>query len=257
MKTYGEPMADQEGYEIKSLAKAVKMAQKRRPVTNDDDADSGEDPKTGSKEGQALPEVDPRKFVRVNPPLKTADGTTAVSESLNTQQIDNLIRLGLGDQDHLSYYRQALSNPEQAVQNPNLRKYVAEVLSELLNIVQGDQQMYNRLRNLLQNRHDGPQKKKIEDSLHIKAIRSGIRLDVLKEVYARGFEGGDEQAAFNRVNSFIAGGKARQMDADLLPDPEKSPGGLGSDEATKRYADMTPGQSFNLIKKALKAGNNG
>lgn len=58
------------------------------------------------------------------------------------------------------------------------------------------------------------------------------------------------QYAFARVNSYIAGGRARKLDADL------DPAGVGTDELTKRYADMTPGQSFELIKKALKGNRN-
>ena len=55
-----------------------------------------------------------------------------------------------------------------------------------------------------------------------KSERSDIPLEVLKEVFNRGFRSRDyphltrEQAAFNRVNSFIAGGAAREVDNDLL-----------------------------------------
>jgi hypothetical protein len=54
-------------------------------------------------------------------------------------------------------------------------------------------------------------------SLYKKSEQSGIPFDTLKEVYERGYAVDlSEQAAYNRVNSFIAGGAAADMDKDLL-----------------------------------------
>jgi hypothetical protein len=54
-------------------------------------------------------------------------------------------------------------------------------------------------------------------SLYKKAEQSGYSFDTLKEVYQRGFSVDfSEQEAFNRVNSFIAGGAAADMDKDLV-----------------------------------------
>jgi len=54
-------------------------------------------------------------------------------------------------------------------------------------------------------------------SLYKKSEQSGIPFDTLKEVYDRGYISElTEQAAFNRVNSFIAGGAAATMDLDLI-----------------------------------------
>jgi hypothetical protein len=54
-------------------------------------------------------------------------------------------------------------------------------------------------------------------SLYKKSEQSGIPFDTLKEVYERGYAvDSSEQAAYNRVNSFIAGGAAADMDKDLL-----------------------------------------
>jgi len=53
-------------------------------------------------------------------------------------------------------------------------------------------------------------------SLYKKSQYSEIPFDTLKEVYQRGYaESLSEQAAFNRVNSFIYGGKAAELDEDL------------------------------------------
>jgi len=53
-------------------------------------------------------------------------------------------------------------------------------------------------------------------SLYKKSQYSEIPFDTLKEVYQRGYkESLSEQVAFNRVNSFIYGGKAAELDEDL------------------------------------------
>lgn len=62
----------------------------------------------------------------------------------------------------------------------------------------------------------------VEKSLIKKSLNSEIPLDVLKEVYSRGYRTWKEDCnrsretyAFDRVNSFIANGKAAQLDEDL------------------------------------------
>jgi len=60
-------------------------------------------------------------------------------------------------------------------------------------------------------------------SLYKKSQNSGISIDILEEVYRRGyrcwtevFGGTQDSFAFDRVNSFIAGGFAAQLDEDLM-----------------------------------------
>jgi hypothetical protein len=54
-------------------------------------------------------------------------------------------------------------------------------------------------------------------SIFKKSENSGYPFDTLKEVYQRGYaENLSEQDGFNRVNSFVAGGAAADMDKDLL-----------------------------------------
>jgi hypothetical protein len=54
-------------------------------------------------------------------------------------------------------------------------------------------------------------------SLYRKSEQSGIPFDTLKEVYERGYSVDlTEQSAYNRVNSFIAGGAAMEIDKDLV-----------------------------------------
>ena len=54
-------------------------------------------------------------------------------------------------------------------------------------------------------------------SLFKKSEQSGIPFDTLREVYQRGYtQSLSEQIAYNRVNSFIAGGAAMELDQDLI-----------------------------------------
>jgi hypothetical protein len=228
---------------FRSLAEAVKKTQKKQKPDPKKEGDAEEaeiDAEIeGEKEEKRQVSQDPKKFVIINPPL--AGDENRMNEARSQTQVDYLIRLGLGDQDRLNFYRQAIMDPKKANQVPYLRQYVAEVLDLTMDIIFKDPQMYNRVRTKLQA--DIPQggvragMKKIEDALLAKAERSGIKFDTLMEVYNRGVDdGGDSQTGFNRVNSFIAGGKARKMDADLF--------------------EEQPKPNFKIIKKALKGGSN-
>lgn len=187
-------------YPIKTLSKAVKETQRKRPVTNADDADAGGDPKNGTKQDKVVQVVDPRQFVVINPPMQ-GEKNAMMMEARSQSKVDYLIRLGLGDMDRLSYYRQALMDPKKANQVPYLRKYVAESFDLILDIIFEDAQMYNRVRTKLQ----------------ANLPQGGVRAGVTK-----------------------------------IEDAVEDPRGVGTDALTKKYADMTPGQSFELIKKALK-----
>ena len=82
-------------------------------------------------------------------------------------------------------------------------------------------------------------------ALYKKSQQSGYSFDTLQEVYRRGYLTWDlhlnespEQTAFNRVNSFIAGGKASELDQDLmeLKIPHKYRAGLSDTTAAARQA---------------------
>lgn len=226
----------------KAKAKAIKDSKKKNDTSDSDR--NRQDAK--AKDVKAPPEeqaLDPRKFIIINPPAKDDINVQNVTEHVNHHprsqtETDYFIRLGLGDQDHLSFYRQAIMDPSKAVMNPNLRKYVGEVSEQILDIIWGDAQMKNRLRTILQNKYmrqtdvDNRERglpRRVENALVDKAHRNGIDVDVIMEVFERGLDDsdGDIEKAFNRVNSFIAGGRARRMDEDL---------------------------AFTKIKKALRAG---
>lgn len=109
-------------------------------------------------------------------------------------------------------------------------------------------------------------------SIYKKSQKSGYSVDILEEVYFRGmlsweesFNQTPEQYGFGRVNSFISGGKAAEMDRDLIENKEctepistnpddPSSRFIGTDSLTTIYANETPGQSRTLrsIKDAVR-----
>lgn len=110
---------------------------------------------------------------------------------------------------------------------------------------------------------------KIKLSLYKKSVNTGIPANILEEVYKRGysiwnrdFKGNPEQFAFDRVNSFIAGGFAADLDNDLKEQTEphstdkNNPASrfMGSPEATEIYKNDTPGQRILKVIKKCKYG---
>jgi len=87
-------------------------------------------------------------------------------------------------------------------------------------------------------------------SLYKKSQKTGIGTDILGEVYRRGysiwnesFGQTPEQFAFDRVNSFIAGGFAADLDDDLLEDAKgyKNPTGGLTQKGRDHYNNQTGG----------------
>jgi len=107
-------------------------------------------------------------------------------------------------------------------------------------------------------------------SLYKKSQKSSIPVDILEEVYRRGyaiwndsFEGTPEQFAFDRVNSFIARGFASQLDEDLMEDWQnskyKNPEGGLTKAGVMAYRREHPGSHLKTAvttePSKLKAGS--
>jgi len=100
-------------------------------------------------------------------------------------------------------------------------------------------------------------------SLYKKSEQSDIPFDILREVYQRGYsDSASEQVAFNRVNSFIAGGAAMKLDMDLVEDytgaekvsknsDDASSRFIGTNSLTNVYKKATPGYT-KTIKRVAK-----
>jgi hypothetical protein len=73
--------------------------------------------------------------------------------SRDVAKVDFLIRFVLGKTSNakLTYYREAIKDPKQAVLNPQYRGYAAEVLNSLLDFVFSDPITWNRIRTIKEN----------------------------------------------------------------------------------------------------------
>ena len=129
-----------------------------------------------------------------------------------SQKLDLLLRLGLSDQGELQKYRSALrSSKKHALQSPQMREALAGLLDKLIDLTTKDPATYSRVRYNVVNKE--------ANALLRKASESGVPVEIIYEVFTRGLEVNNNiNEAFNRVNSFIAGGKAAQMDSDLSED---------------------------------------
>jgi hypothetical protein len=165
------------------------------------------------------------------------------------QKLDLLLRLGIADSGDLQKYRRALrSSKKQALQSPEMRKKLADLLDKLIDLTTGDPTTFSRVRQRVMTKE--------AMSLLNKAEASGIDISILGEVFARGYKNNENiNEAFNRVNSFIAGGKAAEMDKDLSEAIEHKKGKIYKDGkwiGTVRHR----GDSFNShrthpIKKVI------
>jgi hypothetical protein len=135
------------------------------------------------------------------------------SKRLN-QKMDVLLRLGLVDTTELQGYRRALRSSKQfALQSPQLRKNLADLLDKLIDLTTQDPATYSRVRYNVVNKELDSQP---NPDLRKKAKKSGVAEDVLNQVFAREMsESNNVNRAYGRVNSFIAGGFAAKLDEDL------------------------------------------
>jgi hypothetical protein len=137
-----------------------------------------------------------------------------------SQKLDLLLRLGLSDGEELQKYRRALrSSKKHALQSPQMREALADLLDKLIDLTTKDPATYSRVRYNVVNKE--------ANALLRKASDSGVPVEIIYEVFARGFEvNNNMNEAFGRVNSFIAGGRAADMDKDLSEKVKEPTGGL-------------------------------
>lgn len=163
-------------------------------------------------------------------------------------KLDLLLRLGLADGEELQKYRRALrTSKKQALQSPEMRKKLADLLDKLIDLTTGDPAIYSRARTKVITTKEAY-------ALLRKSNMSGIDADIIAEVYVRGLNDhdGDSALAFDRVNSFVSGGMASLIDGDLSEKvnlPQKYRAGLSDKTAAARkshwdkmskYSDRDP-----------------
>lgn len=134
----------------------------------------------------------------------------------------------------------------------------SELLDEVLNYITEDATLFGRLTEILLEKKNLTLKS--FSNLEEKAEKAGISIDILIEVYQRGYESRypytltQEQRAFNRINSFISGRNTE--DQDLLDEMKECPSDrlVGTDSARLNYVSDTPGQSkeLKIIRNLIK-----
>lgn len=97
-------------------------------------------------------------FIDTEPQIPDGSG---IREDFSDTKLDVLIRYGLGEPDKFVWTKKALSDPASAYPQPALREIVSRSLKQLVEMILHDQQLYTRVRTLLQHGH-----------LHEAALRS-------------------------------------------------------------------------------------
>jgi len=172
-----------------------------------------------------MPKIRESELQRMNKPLIEAHIFESLIDAMLTEALDakieKLIRIGLGDRNQLNKVRQALSNPAAAANTVVLRKYIIDTLNTLMKLVTDDAVVYQRIVATLMKKRN-LKESAVTVALRRKSEKSGFDFETLAEVYIRGVQSWNEsssadptQHAFNRVNSFVSGGKAMRLDEDL------------------------------------------
>jgi len=122
----------------------------------------------------------------------------------------------------------ALKGGSKSLQNPKLRPFILKLLNRLLDATQDDPSMFAKMRDKLRRMSQADEKETNESfkaftSLKKKSDMTGIPLDVILEVFERE---DNPDLGFNRVNSFINGGKAWELDSDLAEKVKEPTGKL-------------------------------
>lgn len=137
-------------------------------------------------------------------------------------KLDLLLKSGLGSKSNIEQYKRALADTDAAVKDYTLRPLIAEVTRKLLDFVLEDDSCFNKLRYQLARKTAKRYGLKESEfsSLVNKSQNKQIPLEIIIEVYQRGLiqqsNLSPQETAFNRVNSFLNGGKALEEDVDLI-----------------------------------------
>jgi hypothetical protein len=172
-----------------------------------------------------MPKIRESELQRMNKPLIEQTLFEDLVDAVLTENLDSkiekLIRIGLGDKNQLNKVRMALSDTKAAANTVVLRKYIVDTLDKLMKLVTDDAVIYQRIVATLMKKRN-LKESAVSVALRRKSEKSGYDFNTLAEVYVRGMTTWNEnsnadpmQYAFNRVNSFVSGGKAMRLDEDL------------------------------------------
>lgn len=205
-----------------------------------------------------------------------------LSESSFDERLKRLLLAGLGDKKDIQLYTRLLNNTKDYAKITKYRKQILEFLDKFVEMVLGDQQLFHRA-EILARRNKltemfrfGKKKEKTADeadqmAAHLHSlIKSGNHSAAKKHIAKIA-----QRADYHRAEADVASGgvddyhntstpglnhtlMARKLEklhshASKLYEDTKldTPAEIGTDELTRRYAEMTPGQ-LKTIKKVVK-----
>ena len=154
------------------------------------------------------------------------------------QKLLYMLRQAFTDATERQLVIRALKGGEKSLQNPKLRPFILKLLNRLLDATQSDPTMFVKMKDRLRRMSQDDSKKETDESVKVvesfktKSAKSGIPLDIIFECFLREE---DSSRGFDRVNSFIAGGKAWKIDSDLVEKIEKKASGDLKDACWKDY----------------------
>ena len=134
------------------------------------------------------------------------------------QKLLYMLRQAFTDATERQLVIRALKGGQKSLQNPKLRPFILKLLNRLLDATQSDPTMFVKMKDRLRRMAQDDSKKETDESLKVvesfktKSAKSGVPLDIIFECFLREE---DSSRGFDRVNSFIAGGKAWEIDKDL------------------------------------------
>jgi hypothetical protein len=170
------------------------------------------------------------------------------------KKVDLLLRAGLVPRKDVGKYRLALKNPSVTSKSPVLRAKISELLQRLLDMTTKDPLIFNKLRaNVAKIKGVDEQLSnaviKTFVDLKEKADDNDVPLFILVELFGRE---DDINKAYNRVNSFINNGAARNIDSDLA---EQLALATAKDRIKREKMDDKV-RHDNMIDQATKADRN-
>lgn len=195
------------------------------------------------------------------------NSTGLVSEALDDKLL-HLFKIGLADRDELSKYKIAFKDKENNVKFQQYRSHILDIFDKLISIITKNSSVYEKVKQDVLKNYGSAKSNKMQEEKTINALKnkiddSGIDLDTIIEVYNRGIEYCEEngmpigklpeQYAFERVNSFINNGEAREMDRDLMEETPKRGRGRPRTRPIKKY-DVKSASGRSLAKVAAGSG---
>lgn len=205
-----------------------------------------------------------RRGMKINEDFRRSicEVVDVTDRSVSGKRFNALLRFGLVPTKDIAITKRAFKDLTAAAPNPELRKHILDVADKILEYVMADDILYRRTLLLLYDNFLMQEDHHL--SLAKKSQKSNIPYNALLEVFLRGLacspvvsDKTPHQYAFDRVNSFVSGGHAREkLDDDIWEGIEEDTRyqEWGTKELADKYLQATPGQPKsmdNILNKKI------